>query len=224
VKPVKCDGLGKIKKPGKGQMLMRYTGAIYLAMALFSGPVFAQSATITADLGGNDKSVSISAQNITDTAPSTAAVGRHPDGIGANGRQASAPSIKAETGYDPVTNKSEHLYFTFTGPVVRAELDLTYFYADEVVAGEASLHEQGIWRAYAGNQQVDQGYFISTASDGAYQLLITTRRPFDRLEIFATPYVNDEGKEVGAGKITTDSSDFLVKSLSYLPAHADARR
>lgn len=204
-------------------MLARNTGAVYLAMVLFSGPVIAQSATITADLDGNDKSVSISALNITDAAPSTTSVGRHPDGIGANGRQASAPSIKAETGYDPITNKSERLYFTFTGLVVRADLDLTYFYADEVIAGAASLHEQGIWRAYAGNQQVDQGYFISTASDGAYQLMVMARRPFDRLEIFATPYVNDEGKEVGAGKITTDSSDFLVKGLSYLPAQADAR-
>lgn len=203
-------------------MLGRGVGFFCLGILLVYGPAMADvmqpPEMLAVELGGGDDRVTISAQNVTDATPSAAAVGRHADGIGASGRQSSAPSIKAETGFDPIANRSERLHFLFNQPAARVQLELTYFFADEALAGETVLHEQGGWRAYTGSRLIEQGKFVSTASDGAYRLLIVTRLPFDHLEIFATPYVNDQGKELQPGKITTDSSDFLVKRLSYQPA------
>lgn len=194
----------------------------FLSMLLFPGPAMTkslqESAMITADLSGSDQNITIAAQNISDNAPSAAMVGRHEDGIGASGRQASAPSIKFETGFDPLTNRSELLLFGFRGPVARAELLLTYFYAGEVTVNGTAFNERGLWRAYAGGQLVGHGQFISNTPDGAYHLTIATAIPFDSLEILATPYVNDAGADMTPGTVTSDSSDFLVKSLVYLPA------
>lgn len=203
-------------------MLVRRVGLFISGAFLCSGLAMAQSmpktAMITADLSGGDRVVTISAQNLNDAAPGAASVGRRADGIGASGRQASAPTIQIETGFDPVAGRSERLLFAFATPVSRAELQLGYFYAAEAEIDGAAWHERGQWRAYAGEQQIDQGQFTATAADGAYHLTIAPHSPFERLEILATPYVNDAGEELGPGKISTDSSDFLVSRLAYQPA------
>lgn len=163
--------------------------------------------------GGNR--LQLFAQNLGDQAPSAASVGYHHDGVGASGAQARAPSIRAETGFDPVSGVSEHLFIQFGQHVTRAELLLTYFYPNEVEIGGVSYNEQGGWRAFRGTRQVDEGRFTSNANNGNYRLTVATQTPFDRLEFFATPYVSADGAEIAPGRVLTDSSDFLIKHIAY---------
>lgn len=188
-----------------------------LAFILFAGSALAQTAIVGVDVERGQYNLRILAQNIDESQPSQAAVGIHKEGIGAEGRQASAPSIKTETGHDPISGRSERILFEFDTPVVRAELDLTYFYAAEAELDGIAYHERGVWQAYRGNRHIDRGMFVSNATDGRFRLLIAARAPFDRLEISATPYVTDAGQEIAQGRITTDSSDFLINRLSYAP-------
>ena len=165
------------------------------------------------------------AQNIHDTAPNPDSVGRHRDGIGAAGAQASAPAIKAETGFDPVQNRSEKTIIVFDQPVMRADVDVTYFYRGEAELAGTVYHERGGWRAYRGKLEIGQGLFLPETVGGTHRIVITTREPFDRLEMFATPYVTETGLEIEPGLITTDSSDFLIQRIAYRPqreAHASA--
>ncbi len=206
---------------------------IFLTAVCAAGGAFAQTSPVKLPVNyavpwvqidlGDDISISNSglqllAQNVGDTAPSTGAVGRHRDGLGASGAQASAPAIKAETGFDPVQNQTEHLIISFGQDVREARLDLGYFYRDEAVAAGTSYHERGGWRAYRSNELVATGLFLPDSPDGSFRLKITTLAPFDRLEIFATPYVATSGEEIEPGLIITDSSDFLISHISYRPA------
>lgn len=223
-------------------MVVFAIGFFFLIMGS-SSAVFAQSALgvrqdsydaawVRVDLSG-DTPVSatavdgllILAQNVKDAAPSGKAVGRDREGIGAAGAQASAPAIKAETGYDPVQNSSEKLVLLFDQAVERAELVLTYFYRNEAVLAGFDYHEQGEWRAYQGNVLAGQGLFLPDSPNGEYRLTIRARIPFDRLEMSATPYVTQSGQNIEPGLILTDSSDYLIKHLAYRPvdgAHASA--
>lgn len=193
---------------------------IFLSLLLYTTPMFAspdnaQRDDIDLSVTANIK---ILAQNVGEAVPSFEAVGRHPDGIGAQGRQASAPAISSETGFDPVKGKSEKVIVYFDRLVARADLDLSYFYPDEKKIKDISYHERGGWRAWHGGRQVDAGLFISDAKEGNYRLHIRAREAFDRLELYATPYVTTEGREIAAGTILTDSSDFLLRHISYKPA------
>ncbi len=170
------------------------------------------------DLSTTDGGLQILAQNAGDNTPSAMAVGRHRYGIGAAGAQASAPAIKAETGFDPVLNRSEKIIVSFEHDVVSARLDLSCFYRNEAELAGVSYHEHGGWRAYRGDILIGQGSFLPDSPDGAYRLVIAARVPFDRLELFATPYVTESGAEIEPGLITTDSSDFLIKRIAYQPA------
>ncbi len=172
------------------------------------------SGGMSSEAGG----LQISARNVGDNASSAGAVGRHRDGIGAAGAQARAPAIKAETGFDPVQNRSEQLTIAFAQDVAEAVLELTYFYRDEVAFAGISYHERGGWRAYRGSGMVAQGLFLPDSPDGIFRLVITQPAPFDRLEIFATPYVTESGEEIEPGLILTDSSDFLIGHIAYRPA------
>lgn len=191
---------------------------IFLSFLICTAPAFANH--IDPQWNRTDPSrqigeVEVLAQNVGDVAPSIEAVGRHPDGVGAQGRQASAPAIAAETGFDPVKGQSEQVIINFGRLVARADLDLTYFYPDEKKIKDTSYHERGGWRAWHGGRQVDAGLFISDAKDGNYRLHILAREAFDRLELYATPYVTAEGHEIAAGIILTDSSDFLLHHIGY---------
>ena len=176
---------------------------------------------VNADLGDDvsarDGGLHILAQNVRDNAPSTHAVGRHRDGIGAAGAQASAPAVKAETGFDPVQYRSEQIIILFDQPVMKANVDVTYFYRNEAEHAGTAYHERGGWRAYRDNVQIGQGLFLPEPTGGAHQIVIVARAPFDRLEMFATPYVSESGAEIEPGLITTDSSDFLIKHIAYQP-------
>jgi hypothetical protein len=171
------------------------------------------------DLSPINAGLNILAQNVEDNSPSAVAVGRHRDGIGASGAQASAPAIKAETGFDPVQNRSEQIIIVFDQPVMRADVGVTYFYRGEAEHSGAVYHERGGWRAYRGKLEIGQGLFLPDTVGGTHQIVITTREPFDRLEMFATPYVTESGMEIEPGLITTDSSDFLIQRIAYRPQH-----
>ncbi len=203
---------------------------VFLIFTCGAGAAFAQppqvalknihdAAWIEVDLG-NDVSAANSgfhvlAQNVRDGAPDAASVGRHRDGIGAAGAQASEPAIKAETGFDPVQNRSEQIIILFDAAVTRADMDVTYFYRNEAKYAGTAYHERGGWRAYHGNVLIEQGLFLPEPTGGTHQIVIAARAPFDRLEIFATPYVTESGEEIQPGLITTDSSDFLIRHIAY---------
>jgi len=215
--------------------MMGYTAlSIILSVMCLPGAAYAQSAYLIPGLSRDaawinvdlDETISatqaglhILAQNAGDSSPSTLAVGWHRDGIGAAGAQASAPAIKAETGYDPVLNRSEQIIILFDQPVMRTDIDVTYFYRGEGKHGDAIYHERGGWRAYRGETETGQGLFLPESEGGAHLIMIRTREPFDRLELFATPYVREDGTEIAPGLITTDSSDFLIKRIAYRPVH-----
>ena len=127
--------------------MMGYAARFIFLVSMFcTDAAFAQSSSanlspvrdaswINVEMGGDlsaiDAGLHILAQNVGDTSPNAVAVGRHRDGIGAAGAQASAPAIKAETGFDPVQNHSEQIIIVFDQPVMRADVDVTYFYRGE---------------------------------------------------------------------------------------------
>lgn len=162
----------------------------------------------------------ILAQNIEDTAPNVAAVGHHREGIGAAGAQASSPAVKAETGYDLVRNRSELIIILFDQAVTEADVDVTYFSRNEEVYAGTAYHERGGWRAWRNNVKIAEGFFLPSREGGGRQIVISARQPFDRLEMFATPYVADSGAEIQPGAIITDSSDFLIRHIVYRPETA----
>ena len=53
------------------------------------------------------------------------------------------------------------------------------------------------------------------AAGGDDKIIIKAQAAFDRLKMFATPYITATGVEVAPGAITMDSSDFLVRKISY---------
>ena len=174
---------------------------------------------LNSDMSTMNGGLQVLAQNIGDDAPSASAVGRHRDGIGANGAQASAPAIKEETGFDPVRNRSELIIFAFERAVIQTQIDLAYFYRNEAEFAGTAYHERGGWRAYRGNNLVGQGWFSPNSPEGVLRLEIVAYAPFDRLELFATPYVTESGVEIEPGLILTDSSDFLIEHIAYRAAN-----
>ncbi|MEQ1889186.1 MAG: hypothetical protein ABL951_08410 [Alphaproteobacteria bacterium] len=201
--------------------LFALCGAAY---AQSSAPVPADAAGpawVHVDLGevlpATGGGLQILAQNAKDETPTASAVGRHRDGIGAAGAQASAPAIKAETGFDPVQNRSEQIIIIFDEAVTEADIDVNYFFRNEEDKGGIAYHERGGWRAYSGTFLVGQGLFLPEPAGGSHQIKIAAPAPFDRLEMFATPYVTETGNEIEPGLITTDSSDFLIKHIAYRP-------
>ncbi len=215
--------------------MKRHALAYLFLVSCVTSPALAQSslpirpdsydgAWIQVDLSGAASAagmLQILARNVDDPAPSTRSVGASIHGIGAAGNHASAPAIKAETGFDPVKNRSEEIVIAFGRAVTRAALDLTFFYPDEINIEGVSYHERGGWRAFRGIAQVGEGLFISDAADGNYRLTIKAPTDFDRLEIYATPYVTAGGAEIAPGRVLTDSSDFLIKYIGYEPAGAE---
>ncbi|MSP43155.1 MAG: hypothetical protein EXR08_07290 [Alphaproteobacteria bacterium] len=174
---------------------------------------------LTADLtqngAGKNPDLTIIAKNIKNETASTAAVGWTREGVGAAGAQASAPAIKAETGFDPVRQRSEQIIFEFSRPVAEANIDVAYFFRGEGEWNGVRYHEQGGWRAYRENLLIEEGRFVPQTAGGDHKIIIKAQAAFDRLEMFATPYVTDTGVEIAPGAITMDSSDFLVRKISY---------
>lgn len=210
---------------GDGMASLRRTMALACVVSSLSvlcgvlapRPLVAEPLIVGIDVGEGIFQLDLLAQNIGDAAPNAQAVERHRDGIGAAGRQAAAPSIKAETGFDPKSGNSEILVIQFGEAITRAYLDLSYFYAGEAESAGRNYHERGIWQAYRGTRQVDRGSFVSNANDGHFRLSVMPRAPFDRLALSATPYISDEGVEIAPGLIVTDSSDFLLRRVAYIP-------
>ena len=65
------------------------------------------------------------------------------EGAGTAGVQASAPAMKAETGFDPVRQRSEQIVFEFSRPVADADIDAAYFFRGEGEWNGVRYHEQG---------------------------------------------------------------------------------
>jgi large repetitive protein len=159
--------------------------------------------------------VAISAVNVdangSQTAASAANVGIHADGIGASSDQASGPSIKAETGYDPVHKVSEELIVDFGRDVSNVEVGLTWFFADE-----NGYDEGGEWFAYDDGDEVASGRFVADSTTGDYALSILSSDAFDTLVLTATPYIKSNGKFVKSKDAPSDdSSDFLAQTITY---------
>ncbi len=209
-------------------MLRQAMGLGFLILAGGLTPSSAQTAPdsqgdwvkvdLTAAPANHEPGLRILAKNVKDATASMEAVGRTREGIGAAGAQATAPAIKAETGFDPVRRQSEQIIIMFDAPVMETGVDVAYFFRDEGKWDGIRYHEQGGWRAYRNNMLIDEGRFLPAMTGGDHQLIIKAKAAFDRLEMFATPYVTESGMEIEPGVITNDSSDFLIKQISYKPA------
>lgn len=209
-------------------MLQHAMGLCFLILAVGLAASFAQTAQVsqedwvkvdlTAAPSSNEPGLHILAKNVKDSTASMEAVGRTREGVGAAGAQASAPAIKAETGFDPVRRQSEQIIILFDAPVTETSVEVAYFFRDEGKWDGLRYHEQGGWRAYRHNTLIDEGRFLPATTGGEHQIIIQARAAFDRLEMFATPYVTESGMEIEPGVITSDSSDFLIRQISYKPA------
>jgi hypothetical protein len=212
-------------------MFQQTIGLSFLILAGGLTPSSAQTAPVsqgnwvkvdfTATPSGHELGLIILAKNIRDATASMEAVGRTREGVGAAGAQASAPAIKAETGFDPVRRQSEQIIILFDAPVSETSVDVAYFFRDEGKWDGVRYHEQGGWRAYRKDVLIDEGRFLPEITGGEHQIIIKAKAVFDRLEMFATPYVTESGMEIEPGVITSDSSDFLIKQISYKPAGDD---
>lgn len=211
-------GMGSLPRAMARMAVFFLLGIFPASRPLLAEPLATDSLIVGIDVGEGIFRLDLLAQNVGDIAPHADAVERHRDGIGAAGRQATAPSIKAETGFDPQAGHSEKLVILFGDAAVRAVLDLSYFYAAEAEKEGRRFHEQGVWQAYRQGRQVDRGSFISDSDDGHFRLSVLPRAPFDRLELSATPYISEDGVEIAPGLILTDSSDFLLRRIAYVAA------
>lgn len=158
--------------------------------------------------------VRISARSVGDEKPSVDAVAHVGSSLGVAGAQAGAPAIKGELGYDPVAEDSERLIFHILPSQQRAVIELEYFYPNEVVVSGRAYHEAGMWRAWESGDPVGQGLFVANDADtGTAFVFLETDRPFNTLELSATPYVDHLGSFLAEGVIVDDSSDYLVRAI-----------
>ncbi|MFM7345921.1 MAG: tandem-95 repeat protein [Tagaea sp.] len=183
-----------------------------------------ESATITvsAAYGGGGQStwngLNLSAQNIGAggvlTSSSSANVGFTNDGFGASGNQASRPSVKAETGYDPIARVSETVSVGFASDVSTATVGLAWFYGPQTSV-DYNKAEQAFWRILNDGAVVAQGTVTANGTSGNQSFTIDPPGDamFDTIVMWAGPYVDAAGANA-QGAITNDSSDFLIRSIS----------
>lgn len=140
-------------------------------------------------------------------------------GMGVGEATTSRPTIKGEIGFKPADNptasnpgQSEKLDIQFGAEVFRATANLSYFYNNKSAA-DFNLNEIGKWQAFHQGQLVAEAIFQNNATNatGDSLLFIQPGQAFDQLVFSALPYNNSFNN---AG-IKTDSSDYLIKSISY---------
>ena len=178
--------------------------------------------TVTNTYGGGGQStwagVNVTAQNIGangQLSASTAGnVGYTNDGMGASGNQASRPSVKAETGYDPVSRVSETVSIALPGDVASANVSLAWFYSAQT-STDYNKSEQAFWRILNDGNVVAEGRVIATGTSGDFSFTIDPPGDavFDTLVMWAGPYVTASGA-AAQGSITDDSSDFLIRAIT----------
>ncbi len=178
--------------------------------------------TVTNSYGGGGQStwagVNVTAQNIGangQLGASTAGnVGYTNDGLGASGNQASRPSVKAETGYDPVSRVSETVSVALPGDVASANVSLAWFYSAQT-GTDYNKSEQAFWRILNDGNVVAEGRVIATGTSGDFSFTIDPpgNAVFDTLVMWAGPYVTASGA-TAQGSITDDSSDFLLRAIT----------
>jgi VCBS repeat-containing protein len=178
--------------------------------------------TVTNTYGGGGQStwggVNVTAQNIGANgqlgAASAGNVGYTNDGLGASGNQASRPSVKAETGYDPVSRVSETVSVALPGDVASANVSLAWFYSAQT-STDYGKSEQAFWRILNDGNVVAEGRVIATGTSGDFSFTIDPPGDavFDTLVMWAGPYVTASGA-TAQGSITDDSSDFLIRGIT----------
>ncbi len=178
--------------------------------------------TVTNTYGGGGQStwagVNVTAQNIGANgqlgAGSASNVGYTNDGMGASGNQASRPSVKAETGYDPVSRVSETVSVALPGDVASANVSLAWFYSAQT-STDYNKSEQAFWRILNDGNVVAEGRVIATGTSGDFSFTIDPpgNAVFDTLVMWAGPYVTASGA-TAQGSITDDSSDFLIRAVT----------
>ncbi len=178
--------------------------------------------TVTNTYGGGGQStwagVNVTAQNIGANGQLSAStvgnVGYTNDGMGASGNQASRPSVKAETGYDPVSRVSETVSIALPGDVASANVSLAWFYSAQT-STDYNKSEQAFWRILNDGNVVAEGRVIATGTSGDFSFTIDPPGDavFDTLVMWAGPYVTASGA-TAQGSITDDSSDFLIRAIT----------
>jgi large repetitive protein len=185
--------------------------------------------TVSAAYGGGGQSswngLNLSAQNVGANgalgSSSSANVGFTGDGFGAAGNQASRPSVKAETGYDPVARVSETVSVGFASDVGTATVSLAWFYGPQTSV-DYNLAEQAFWRILNDGAVVAQGTVTANGTSGNQSFTIDPPgdAAFDTIVMWAGPYVSATGAPA-QGAIVNDSSDFLIRAISTTATVAD---
>jgi hypothetical protein len=113
--------------------------------------------------------------------------------------------VDEETGYVPKFQKSEKLIIDFDKDVQAAGVTLDTLFDRSVDARV----EVGKITAYLDGEEVGQLTFKGQDASGDLTLAVDFGHNFDRLVFEGMPY------EGGQGGITTDSSDFLVRAVTF---------
>ncbi len=188
--------------------------------------------TIEAVFGGNKNNPTNSSSEVTVTGfragesledASADKIGGHNKGIGVKAAQADRPSIKQETGYDPVIQQSEGVVFTLDKDAAFASFDLSYFFSKK--SGADIWHnETGKWSVYDNGHLVKTGTFTADQANGKYVLEIPEiaggNRYFDKVVLEGLPYEMVQKGDKAFDRTYNhgedfDSSDFLVKKATF---------
>ncbi|MEO5338670.1 MAG: hypothetical protein H7841_17565 [Magnetospirillum sp. WYHS-4] len=127
-------------------------------------------------------------------------------GFGVEGNKGGiAIGVDEETGYVPAYGKSEQLIVNFDDDVAQAQVTLDVFFNNTV----DQRVEVGVITAYRDGQVVGTTTFAGQDRNGDLTVNLDFDAPFDRLVFEGMPY------QGGQGGIASDSSDFLVRAITY---------
>jgi T1SS-143 domain-containing protein len=148
------------------------------------------------------------------------------NGIGVSGTKPGL-QVPGQIGYDPNSQTSEALTLTFGCPVNSATVKVSNLFKDE------NDGEQGTWKAYDANGNlIAQGLFGPGANNpatgyihvdygnsnnvGTFEIGVddTNGASIARIEFGATEY----GPNNNAGNPSSDSSDYYIREVTYVPA------
>ncbi|CAA7619551.1 hypothetical protein MTBUT4_310002 [Magnetospirillum sp. UT-4] len=127
-------------------------------------------------------------------------------GFGVDGNKGGVKiGVDEETGYVPAYGKSEQLIIDFDKDVSTAKVTLDTFFDTSVDARV----EVGKITALKDGQEVGSMTFSGKDASGDLVVSVDFDKNFDQLVLEGSPYKG------GQGGITTDSSDFLVRGVTF---------
>lgn len=158
-------------------------------------------------------------------------VTRQTDGLGVAGTQNGMP-VPDQINHNSVTDKTEALSIDLGTMAVRAVVDVSHLYQDEVDGNKDRDGETGRWEAFDNNgNKVGEGQIGGTllnlngssAHEGKAEIEVlgSDGKPiaFQKIVFTAEEYLGFDAPKNAAG-MPTDSSDYFVKAVSFEEAVA----